>query len=155
MFISHESYREGRPGFPGPGRTAWRMVERESMDPWYHVIFRFTEGARQLTKRFMPTDASLLSDLLELEGPTSHVQEVQVITSPWVNGSLSERMEKLISLVIGYDQKGECVLLHKVASGAVYSSARGSLDAGSLTRIRTIYEDSKTAHSAVQEWAEH
>lgn len=155
MFISHEFYREGRPGFPGPGRIAWRMVERESMDPWYHVILRFTEGARQLTKRFMPTDASLLSNLLELQGPTCLVEEVQVITSPWVNGGPSERMEKLISLVIGYDQKGECVLLHKVAGGAVYNNARGSLDAGSLTRIQTIYEDPKTAHSAAPEFADH
>jgi hypothetical protein len=103
----------------------------------------------------MPTDASLLSDLLELEGPTCQVEEVQVITSPWVNGGNSERMETLISLVIGFDQKGECVLLHKVASGAVYSTARGSFDAGSLTRIRTIYEDSKAAIPAVEECAEH
>lgn len=153
MFISHESYREGLPGFPGPGRTAWRMVERESMDPWYHVILRFTEGARHLTKRFMPTDVSLLSDLLELEGPTCLVEEVQVITSPWVNGTSSERMERLVSLYTGYDQTGRCVLLHKVANGVVYSTARESLDASSLTRIRTIYEDSRTAHSAGQERA--
>lgn len=150
MFISHEAYREGRPGFPGPGRIAWRMVERESMDPWYHVILRFTEGARQLTKRFMPTDASLLSNLLELEGPTCLIEEVQVITSPWVNGGLSERMEKLISLVIGYDQKGECVLLHTVASGTVYSSTSDCLDVSSLSDIQTIYQDMKSAHSQVQ-----
>jgi hypothetical protein len=102
----------------------------------------------------MPTDASLLSDLLELEGPTCLVEEVQVITSPWVNGTSSERMERLVSLVTGYDQAGRCVLLHKVASGVVYSTARENLDASSLTRIRTIYEDSKTAHSAGQECAE-
>ncbi|KKX58017.1 MULTISPECIES: hypothetical protein [Pseudomonas] len=150
MFISHEAYREGRPGFPGPGRIAWRMVERESMDPWYHVILRFTEGARQLTKRFMPTDASFLSNLLELEGPTCLIEEVQVITSPWVNGGLSERMEKLISLVIGYDQKGECVLLHTVASGTVYSSTSDCLDVSSLSDIQTIYQDMKSAHSQVQ-----
>lgn len=155
MFISHEFYLEGRVGFPGSGRTAWRMVERESMDPWYHVTLRFTEGVRQLTKRFMPTDASFLSDLLELEGPTCLVEEVQVITSPWVNGSSSERMEKLISLVIGYDQNRQCVLLHKVASGAVYSSAPDSLDISSLTDTRTIYEDAKSAHTPVQECAEH
>jgi hypothetical protein len=131
------------------------MVERESTDPWYHVILRFTEGAGQLTKRFMPTDVSLLSDLLELEGPTCLVEEVQVITSPRVNGGLSERMDKLISLVIGYDQKGECVLLHKVTGGVVYSTGRDSLDASSLTRTRTIYEGSKTAHSPPQECAEY
>jgi hypothetical protein len=127
------------------------MIERESMDPWYHVILRFTEGARQLTKRFMPTDASLFSNLLELEGPTCLIEEVQVITSPWVNGGLSERMEKLISLVIGYDQKGECVLLHTVASGTVYSSSPDCLDVSSLSNIQTIYEYTKSAHSPVQE----
>jgi hypothetical protein len=64
-------------------------------------------------------------------------------------------MEKLVSLVIGYDQRGECVLLHQVTSGAVYSSASDCLDAGSLTGIRTIYEDTKTAPSAVPEFAEN
>ena len=151
MFISHESYRECRPGFPGSGRTAWRMIERESMDPWYHVILRFTEEARQLTKRFIPTDASLLSNLLKLEGPTCLIEEVQVITSPWINGGLSERMEKLLSLVIGYDQNGECVMLHTVASGAVYSSTPDCLDVSSLSNILTIYDYTKSAHSPVQE----
>jgi hypothetical protein len=81
------------------------------------------------------------------------IEEVQVVTAPHLNGTTSDRMEKLISLVLGYDQNGEGVLLHKVASGAVYSSSRDSLDAGSLTDIRTIYEDTKTALSAVPECA--
>lgn len=153
MFISHESCLVGQPGFPGPGRTAWRMIERESMDPWYHVILRVTEGDRQRTKKLMPTDASLLSDLLVQQGPTFLVEEVQVVTAPQLNGSNSDRMEKLVSLVIGYDQRGECILLHKVASGAVYSSARDNLDLGSLTGVRTIYEDTKTAPIAVSESA--
>lgn len=153
MFISHESCLVGQPGFPGPGRTAWRMIERESMDPWYHVILRVTEGGRQRTKKLMPTDASLLSDLLVQQGPTLLVEEVQVVTAPQLNGSHSDRMEKLVSLVIGYDQRGECILLHKVASGAVYSSARDSPDVGSLTGVRTIYEDTKTAPRAVSESA--
>jgi hypothetical protein len=129
------------------------MIERESIDPWYHVILRVTEGDGQRTKKLMPTDASLLSDLLVQQGPTFLVEEVQVVTSPQLNGSNSDRMEKLVSLVIGYDQRGECILLHKVAGGAVYSSARGSLDVGSLIGVRTIYEDTKTAPSAVSESA--
>lgn len=153
MFISHESCLVGQPGFPGPGRTAWRMIERESIDPWYHVTLRVTEGERHRTKKLMPTDASLLSDLLLQQGPTFLVEEVQVVTAPQLNGGNSDRMEKLLSLVIGYDQRGECILLHKVASGAVYSSARGSLDVGSLTGVRTIYADTEIAPSSVSESA--
>ncbi|CAJ0557337.1 unnamed protein product, partial [Mesorhabditis spiculigera] len=63
------------------------------------------------------------------------------------------QITRLKSLVIGYDQAGECVQLHKVASGAVYSSARDSTDAGSLTGVRTIYEDTNTAPSAVSKSA--
>ncbi|MNC75759.1 hypothetical protein D3C75_1273490 [compost metagenome] len=59
-------------------------------------------------------------------------------------------MEKLISLNIGYDQKGECVLLHTVASGAVYSSTPDCLDVSSLSDIQTIYQDMESAHSQVQ-----
>jgi hypothetical protein len=65
-------------------------------------------------------------------------------------------MEKLISLFVGYDQNGECVLsLHKVGSGAVYSSAADILDARSLIDVRMTYEDMQTTHSSVQECAEH
>jgi hypothetical protein len=155
MFITHEFYREGRPGFPGPGRIAWRMVELESMHPWYVVTIQLIEGTKRRSKKFMPTDAALLSDLLDLQNPTFLVDDVQVVTAPSVNRSPSERMEKLVSLVVGYDQRGGSVLLHKVASGVVYSSARDGLDAGSLTGIRTIYEDTKTAPSAVPEFADH
>jgi hypothetical protein len=129
------------------------MIERESIDPWYHVILRVTEGNGHRTKKLMPTDASLLSDLLLQQGPTFLVEEVQVVTAPQLNGGNSDRMEKLLSLVIGYDQRGECILLHKVASGTVYSSARGSLDVGSLTGVRTIYEDTEIAPSSISESA--
>lgn len=151
MFITHESYREGRPGFPGPGRIAWRMVELESMHPWYFVTIQLIEGNNRRSKKFMPTDAALLSDLLDLQNPTFLVDHVQVVTAPSVNKSPSERMEKLVSLVVGYDQRGGSVLLHKVASGAVYSSSPDCLDVSSLSNIQTIYEYTKSAHSPVQE----
>lgn len=153
MFISHKSYLEGHPGFPGPGRTAWRMIERETVSPWYHVSLRFTEDGRQSTKSLMPNDASLLSDLLALQSPTFLIDHVQVVTAPWLNGGSLERMEKLLSLVIGYDQNGESVMLHTVASGMVYSSTPDCLDVSSLSNIQTIYEYTKSAHSPAQECA--
>lgn len=155
MFISDESCLVGFPGFPGPGRTAWRMVERDSEELWYHVRLRVREGGRSRSKKCMPADSSVLAHLLSQRSPDHTIEEVQVVTAPCMNGSSSDRMEKLVSLIIGYDQRGECVLLHKVASGAVYSSARDSLDAGSLTGIRTIYEDTKTATLAAPEFADH
>lgn len=148
MFISDESCLVGFPGFPGPGRTAWRMVERDSEELWYHVRFRVCEGDRTRHMRRMPADTAVLAHLLSQESSEHTIEEVQVVTAPHMNGSASDRMERLVSLVMGYDQAGECVLLHKVASGAVYSSARDSLDAGTLTGIRTIYEDTKIAPSA-------
>ena len=151
MFISHESYLVGLPGFPGPKRTAWRMMELETKHPWYHVTIRSTEGNKHSIKKLMPTDASLLSDLLALQSPTFLIDHVQVVTAPWLNGGSLERMEKLLSLVIGYDQNGECVMLHTVASGAVYSSTPDCHDVSSLSNILTIYEYTKSAHSPVQE----
>ncbi|MEE4634111.1 hypothetical protein ACW9H6_28235 [Pseudomonas sp. SDO528_S397] len=49
-------------------------------------------------------------------------------------------MEKLISAIVGYDRNGECVLLHIVDSGAIYSSSPEVSDAGLLSNIRTIYD---------------
>lgn len=155
MFISDESCLVGFPGFPGLGRTAWRMVERDSEELWYHVRMRVSEGGRSRAKKCMPADSAVLAHLLAQRSPDHTIEEVQVVTAPHINGSASDRMERLVSLIMGYDQAGECVLLHQVAGGAVYSSARDSLDAGSLTDIRTIYEDMKTAApSAVANGAE-
>lgn len=123
------------------------------MHPWYFVTIQLIEGTKRRTKKMMPTDASLLSDLLALQSPTFLIDHVQVVTAPWLNGGSLERMEKLHSLVIGYDQNGECVMLHTVASGAVYSSAPDCLDISSLSNILTIYEYTKIAHSPVQECA--
>lgn len=140
MFISDETCLVGLAGFPGPGRTAWRMVERHSEDFWYHVRFRICEGARARFKKLMPSDPSMLKHLLSQRSPEHKIEVVQVVTPPCMNGSSLERMEKLISAIVGYDGNGEGVLLHKVDSGAIYSSSPGASDAGLLTNIRTIYD---------------
>ena len=140
MFISDEFCMVGLPGFPGLGRTAWRMVERDSEDFWYHVRFRIREGGGARFKKLMPSDPSMLRHLLSQRNPEHELEVVQVVTPPWMNGSSLERMEKLISAIVGYDGTGECVLLHKVDSGVIYSSSPGASDAGLLTNIRTIYD---------------
>ena len=140
MFISDEICLVGLPGFPGPGRSAWRMVERDSEDFWYHVRFRICEGAGARFKKLMPSDPSMLTHLLSQRSPEHKIEVVQIVTPPCMNGSPLERMEKLISAIVGYDRSGECVLLHKVDSGAVYSSSPGVIDAGLLRNIRTIYD---------------
>ncbi|CAJ0557566.1 unnamed protein product, partial [Mesorhabditis spiculigera] len=130
---------------------AWSSVTRKS--------FGTTSGCALVKavdrglKKCMPADIAVLAHLLSQRSPDHTIEEVQIVTAPHMNGSASDRMERLVSLVIGYDQAGECVQLHKVASGAVYSSARDSTDAGSLTGVRTIYEDTNTAPSAVSKSA--
>ncbi|OXR28268.1 hypothetical protein PSUM_27540 [Pseudomonas umsongensis] len=88
----------------------------------------------------MPSDPSMLTHLLTQRSPEHKIEVVQVVTSPCMNGSPLERMEKLISAIVGYDRNGECVLLHKVDSGTIYSSSPGVIDAGLLRNIRTIYD---------------
>ena len=145
MFISDEPCMVGLPGFPGAGRTAWRMVERDSEDFWYHVRFRICEGARTRFKKLMPADSSMLAHLISQRSREHTIEVVQVVTPPCINGSSLERMEKLISAIVGYDRKGECVLLHKVDSGAIYSSSPGVCDAGLLSNIRIIYDATTAA----------
>ena len=140
MFISDESCMVGLPGFPGPGRTAWRMVERDAEDFWYHVRFRICEGAEVRFKKMMPTDPSMLAHLISQRSREHTIEAVQVVTPACINGSSLERMEKLISVIVGYDRNGECVLLHKVDSGAIYSSSPRVTDAGLLSNTRMIYD---------------
>lgn len=140
MFISDDSCLVGFSGFPGPGRTAWRMVERDSEDFWYHVRFRICEGAGVRFKKLMPSDPAMLAHLISQRSREHTIEAVQVVTPARINGSSLERMEKLISVIVGYDRNGECVLLHKVDSGAIYSSSPSVTDAGLLSNIRMIYD---------------
>ena len=145
MFISDRPCMVGLPGFLGPGRTAWRMIERDSEDIWYHVRFRILDGANARPKKLMPTDPSMLKHLLSQRSSEHRIEVVQIVTPPCMNGSSLERMEKLISAIVGYDGNGECVLLHKVDSGAIYSSSPGMTDAGLLSNIRMIYDATTAA----------
>jgi hypothetical protein len=121
------------------------MIERDSEDVWYHVRFRIFDGARARPKKLMPTDLSMLALLLSQRSPEHTIEVVQIVTPPCMNGSSLERMEKLISAIVGYDKNGECVLLHKVDSGAIYSSSPGVTDAGLLSDIRMIYDATTAA----------
>ncbi|MNC66583.1 hypothetical protein D3C75_1169960 [compost metagenome] len=82
----------------------------------------------------------MLAHLISQRSREHTIEAVQVVTPACINGSSLERMEKLISVIVGYDRNGECVLLHKVDSGAIYSSSPGVTDAGLLSNIRTIYD---------------
>jgi hypothetical protein len=142
MFISDEAYSVRFPGFFEDGQTGWRKLERQSMDPWYQVVRRICEGSRHRIEKLISTNASVLVDILAENNQSKMVEVVQVITPPWMNSTLLDHMEKLVELTAGYDQRGEYVLLHKVESGAVYStSMNGPVDASLLTDVRTIYED--------------
>lgn len=144
MFISDESYSARFPGLFGHGRFAWRMLERQSMDPWYQVVRRICEGSGHRIEKLIATSASVLAEILADSNKSNSVEVVQVITPPWMNATSLDRMEKLVELIAGYDHRGEYVLLHKVESGAVYStSPDDAVDASLLTEAKTIYEDTK------------
>ena len=153
MFISDESYSFRFPGLFEHGRSAWRMLERQSMDPWYQVVRKICEGSGYRIEKLISTSASVLVEILA-DSKTSSVEVVQVITPPWMNATSLDRMETLIELTAGYDHSGEYVLLHKVECGAVYStSTDGTSDAILLTEVKTIYEDPKRNASMVPEYS--
>ena len=152
MFISDESYSVRLPGFFGNGQSAWRMLERQSMDPWYQVVRRICEGSGHRIEKLLATSASVLVGILEDRNESNSVEVVQVITPPWMNATALDRMETLVELTAGYDHNGEYVLLHKVECGVVYSTSfGGASDPSLLMEAKTIYEDPKRNASTVPE----
>jgi hypothetical protein len=152
MFISDESYSVRLPGFFGNGQSAWRMLERQSMDPWYQVVRRICEGSGHRIEKLIATSASVLVDILADSNESNSVEVVQVITPPWMNATSLDRMETLIELTAGYGHGGEYVLLHKVECGVVYSTSfAGTSGTSPLTKAKTIYEDPNRNVSTVQE----
>jgi hypothetical protein len=88
----------------------------------------------------MLNDETKLFELISAQGPDLVIDELQVVTPPWINKSGSWRMERLISVSVGYDKNEVPVCLLRVESGAVYNDVHDpTLDANTLTNLRKIY----------------
>ncbi|HGY2302138.1 TPA: hypothetical protein ACNVQO_006242, partial [Pseudomonas putida] len=84
-----------------------------------------------------------LVDLLLAQNESLVVREVQAVTPGWMNKSDGWRMEKLMSLSMGFSQEEVPVSILEVEGGKVYiDSHEPNLNVESLTGLKELYRRS-------------
>lgn len=152
MFRSHQADMAGIPGMFGDGLMHWHGVSRAIATHWYHVSVQRIEDGQFRNHTEMLNDEARLVELLLAQDEGLVVQEVQVVTPDWMNKSGSWRMEKLISLSMGFSRAEVPVCVLEVESGDVYVDTHESdLDVASLKGLKELYRRSppKAAQGSV------
>lgn len=151
MFRSHQADMAGMPGMFGDGLMHWHSVSRALATHWYHVsVQRFHDGQfRNHTE--MPNDEARLVELLLAQDQSLVVREVQAVTPGWMNKSDGWKMEKLMSLSMGFSQEEVPVSILEVESGEVYiDSHEPGLNVESLTGLKELYRRSPVTPASAE-----
>ncbi|POF88339.1 hypothetical protein [Pseudomonas putida] len=140
MFRSHQADMAGIPGMFGDGLMHWHCVSRALATHWYHVsVQRFLDGQLRNCVE-MPNDEARLVELLLAQDESLVVREVQAVTPGWMNKGGSWKMEKLLSVSMGFSKEEVPVSILEVEGGDVYidTHERG-LTVESLTGVKELY----------------
>jgi hypothetical protein len=142
MFRSHQADMAGIPGMFGDGLMHWHGVSRALGTHWYHVCVQRLEDGQFRNHTEMLNDEARLVELLLAQDESLVVREVQAVTPGWMNGD-SWKMEKLMSLSMGFSQEEVPVSILEVESGEVYiDSHEPGLNVESLTGLKELYRRS-------------
>ena len=128
----------------GSGCSFHPLVERISDQAWYHVLRgRYKDSTRstRLTYKWLVGNLSTLADVLGTDSPAYWVEEVQILSSPSMNKTSGDLMEKVVALFVGNDSNGENVAIYKLENGKIYSDSRhGLVDPELLKNVVTLYD---------------
>ncbi|EPL16080.1 hypothetical protein CF161_01175 [Pseudomonas sp. CF161] len=104
MFRTHNIDMAGLPGMFGEGLIHWHGVSRSLVTHWYHVSTRQRYEDRFISQVEKLNDDTKLFELISAQCEDVVIDELQVVTPPWINKSGSWRMERLTSVSGGYDK---------------------------------------------------
>jgi hypothetical protein len=91
----------------------------------------------------MLNDEARLVELLLAQDESLVVREVQAVTPDWMNKDVGWKMEKLVSLSMGFSPAEVPICVLEVESGDVYVDTHEShLDVASLKGLKELYRRS-------------
>lgn len=140
MFRTNQSEIAGVPGMFGEGLTHWHSVSRSLATHWYHVTVLRRHEDRFVNSEEMLNDEARLVELLVAQGESVIVKEVRVVTPFWMNKDSDWKMQKLISLSMGYNKARVAICILKVEGGEVYiDSHESDVSVESLADVKELY----------------
>ncbi|MGY3282478.1 hypothetical protein ACVW05_000050 [Pseudomonas fulva] len=124
----------------GDGLMHWHGVSRALATHWYHVSVQRLHEGQFRNHVDMVNDEARLVELLLDQDESLVVREVQATTPGWMNKGDGWKMEKLLSLSMGFSQEGVPVSILEVEGGAVYiDTHEPGLTVESLTGLKELY----------------
>lgn len=150
MFRSHQADMAGIPGMFGDGLMHWHGVSRALATHWYHVSVQRLEDGQFRDHVDMVNDEARLVELLLDQDESLVVRGVQAVTPGWMNKGDDWKMEKLLSLSMGFSQEGVPVSILEVEGGAIYiDTHEPGLNVDSLTGLKELYRSRRSKPTAV------
>jgi hypothetical protein len=140
MFRISMQDQAGPMGMFGDGLAHFHAMSRSLVTHWYHVSLKRKHEGRFMAFEEMINDEPRLVELLVSQDESLVVQEVQVVTPPWMNKSSSWKMEKLTSLSMGFNQVEVPICVLEVEGGQVYvNTHQRNLDVDALVGVKELY----------------
>lgn len=118
MFETHEQARVKNPFFVlEEGARRWAYISQTSNDEWFYVTYETTgeEGSSQ--QQFMISKVQFLLDLASRDTPGQFINEVQLVSPPWLNQKGKWLMEPIREI-----QTVDERVCYELMDGQVYPS---------------------------------
>lgn len=149
MFRSHQADLAGIPGMFGDGLMHWHGISRALATHWYHVSVQRLEDGQFRRHTEMLNDEACLVELLLAQDEGLVVREVQAVTPDWMNKGDDWKMEKLMSLSMGFSRAEVPICVLEVESGEVYVDTHDpELVVGSLKGLKEVYRRRPVAEAS-------
>lgn len=137
MFLTRRDAEQQPSNMFGADHQSWYFVEQSIHSPWFYVSWVSRLGEATITDTLMIGDIPTLEIFLARAGAESWIDDVQLVSPGWLNGTGTWLMEPLKSLT------EKCVSGTKnysyvVRQGTSYSCQVNALQAAS-SQDRLVY----------------
>lgn len=116
MFETHEQARMEIPFFVlEEGARRWKYISQTANDEWFYVTYQTAgeEGSSQ--QQFMISKVPFLLDLASKDTPGQFINEVQLVSPPWLNLKGKWLMEPIREI-----QEADERVCYELMDGQVY-----------------------------------
>lgn len=139
VFVTHRNAEQRLCGGFGNDHQSWHFVEQSIHSPWFYVSWVSRLGEGTLVDTLMIGDIPTLEDFLAQSGSESWIDDVQLVSPGWLNGTGKWLMEPLTSLT------ENCVLGVKSYRYVVRQSATYSCQAHP---VHPVFSKARLVYSA-------
>jgi hypothetical protein len=117
----------------------WQYVEQTLRCPWFYVKLARQNGAEIMTSMLLIPSTPAFEQLLREQGNAIWLDDVQLVTPGYMNGSDCWKMGRLLEISEVVDDRGDsCMYVYRLEGEHFYTEDR-QLNHSSLRLTRVIF----------------